>query len=66
MFNDNNFVVPMMYYYKGSSNINLHLTKNSFGNVEARTDFGEFLGVYNDGSKLAKMMADLADGKYAE
>ena len=63
---NNNFAIPMMYYYKGSSNIALHLTINDFGNVEARTDFGEFIGVYNDGSKLAKMMLDLSNGAYAE
>lgn len=62
----NAMAIPMDYYYKGSFNINLHLTKNSFGNVEARTDYGEFVGVYADGGALAKVMLDLSSGKYAE
>lgn len=60
------FTIPMDYYYKGSSNINLHLKKNDFDNIELRTDYGEFVGVYSGAETLCKAIMDLADGKYAE
>ncbi len=58
--------IPMDYYYKGTANLAIHLIANSFGNIEVRTDFGEFVGVYASGNTLSKAMRDLIDGKYAE
>lgn len=60
------FTIPMDYYYKGSSNCYLHLTKNSYDNIEVRTDFGEFVGVYSGWDTLCKAAQELATGKYAE
>lgn len=60
------FTIPMVYYYKGSSNSYLHLMKNGFGNVEVRTDYGEFVGVYSNWNTLSKAAEELAAGKYAE
>ena len=60
------FTIPMDYYYKGSFNGYVHLRKNDFDNIELRTDYGEFVGVYSGADTLCKAIADLSDGKYAE
>lgn len=62
----NAMTIPMDYYYKGSFNVAIHLTINSFDNIEVRTDYGEFVGVYSSGDGLSKVMRDLIDGKHAE
>ena len=59
------FTIPMDYYYKGSSNIYLHLTKNAYDNIELRTDYGEFVGVYSSWDMLRNAVDMLASGKYA-
>lgn len=60
------FSISMDYHYKGTLNTAIHLVHNSFGNIEVRTDFGEFVGVYSSGDTLSKAMRDLIDGKFAE
>lgn len=62
----NAMAIPMDYYYKGSFNTEINININSFGNIEVRTDYGEFVGVYSSGDGLSKVMRDLIDGKYAE
>lgn len=60
------FTIPLNYYYKGSANYSLHLCKNDYDNIELRTDYGEFVGVYSGAETLCKAIINLADGKYAE
>ena len=60
------FTIPMDYNYKGNDNAYLHLTKNSFGNMELRTDYGDFVGVYSNWDMLCVAVDRLASGKYAE
>ena len=62
----NAMTIPMSYYYKGTFNTAIHINTNSFGNVEIRTDFGEFVGVYSSGDTMSNAMRDLIDGRYAD
>ena len=62
--NKEQMTIPMEYYYKGHHNEHIVLCKNSFGNIEIRTSYGEFVGVYSCGNTLCVAMYELINGKY--
>ena len=59
--------IPMSYYYKGSTNCYLTIKNNqNDGTISIITDYGETVAILTSGHGLAKVLADLEDGKYAQ
>ena len=59
-------LIPMDYYYKGSTNCYVNLKKNiEDGTISLITDYGEIIATVISGRELAKILKDLAEHKYA-
>ena len=58
--------ISLDYDFHGSSNISVHLKKDIYRNTLVFTDYDELVGKAVDGEELARILNDLADGKYAD
>lgn len=58
--------ISLDYGFHGSSNISVHLKKDIYRNTLVFTDYDELVGKAVDGEELARILNDLADGKYAD
>ena len=59
-------VMGMCYGYKGSSNCYVILQKNTEDDtISVITSYGEVVAVCTSGSRVAKVLKDLDDEKYA-
>lgn len=54
----------MAYYFKGSSNVFLHLIEKG-DDIDLVTDFGETITSVQTGYGLMRALQDLQDDKYA-
>lgn len=59
-------IIPLGYSYRGSTNWSVHLKKNMYKNILVFTDYNELVGRVVSGEELARILNDLADGKYAD
>lgn len=58
--------IPMDYYYRGSTNCYLYLIHHiNEGTISIMTSYNETVAMVTCGDKLAKVLTDLSDGKYA-
>lgn len=60
----NEVVVSLDYYFKGSSNIYLHLKQNG-DDIDIVTDYGERITSVQTAYGLMRVIQDLMDEKYA-
>lgn len=59
-------IIPMRYYYKGSTNGYVRLEKNlNDGTFSIITDYGETVATVTSGHGLANVLKGLGDDKYA-
>lgn len=58
--------IPMGYYFKGSSNVYVHLNwDDENGLLTVKTDFGETIKTLTSANGLWQVLKDLEDDKYA-
>lgn len=58
--------LPCMYFYKGSSNVDVRLDSFVENDVEIYSSYGEMMAVVNSYDQFKKFMDDLIQGKYEE
>ena len=59
-------IIPMDYYYKGSTNCYLTLKKNKHDDtISVITGYNETVATVTSGHALAKVLQDLDNGVYA-
>lgn len=58
------FVIDMVYDYKGSCNCEVRIEKTPCG-IQVITGYGELVGRAFDGVGLANILLDLARGAYS-
>ena len=56
--------IPMGYYFKGSSNVYIHLNWDN-GLLTIKTDFNETVKTLTSANGLGQILKDLEDGVYA-
>lgn len=57
--------IACSYYYKGSSNIYLHMKQVAGDEIQLSTDYGEVIKDVYTVTDLVKMISDLEGGNYA-
>lgn len=57
--------ISCSYYYKGSTNVYLHMKQVNGDEIQLSTDYGEVIKDVYSSNGLLEIIKDLKDGKFA-